>query len=280
VTAPEKPKAKVQAHPLWGVRTPLPASTARIFSAAALTFVLLVWCILSIDFFGRGALVSALYLPSPVDVLKGLVQLTVDQGLIPSVLTSVRRVSIAFSLCVAVSVPLGVLMGSFETFNRLVDPIISPLRFTPMNAFIPMFIVWFGIEETEKIAFLFFATVVFLLPVVVDAVRSVPEEMVQTAQTLGASKMQVIRTVLVPAALPQIFDNFRVMNGIAWGYILLAEMVNPRTGIGNLFDASWRASHTEHIFALILVVGVIGLLSDLAIRLVNGALFGWRETNG
>jgi NitT/TauT family transport system permease protein len=86
--------------------------------------------------------------------------------------------------------------------------------------------------------------------------------------------------VLVPAALPAIFDNFRVMNGIAWGYILLAEMVNPRTGIGNLFDAAWRASHTEHIFGLILVVGVIGLCSDLLIRLVNSALFGWRETNG
>jgi len=170
----------------------------------------------SIDFTGRGAIISPLYLPSPIDVLKGLVQLTVDQGLLSSVGTSVRRVSIAFGLCVVVSVPVGVLMGSFEAVNRIIDPIISPLRFTPMNAFIPMFIVWFGIEETEKIAFLFFATVVFLLPVVVDAVRSVPEEMVQTAQTLGATKAQVIRTVLVPAALPQIFDNFRVMTAIAW----------------------------------------------------------------
>jgi NitT/TauT family transport system permease protein len=270
---------KRKSKPMWGVRTPLPAGTSRALSFGALAFVVLGWCVLSIDFTGRGALIPPLYLPSPVDVLKGLVQLAVDNELVSSLLTSIRRVSVAFGLCVIVSVPVGVAMGSFEVINRVVDPIIAPLRFTPMNAFIPMFIVWFGIEESEKIAFLFFATVVFLLPVVVDAVRSVPEEMVQTAQTLGATKWQVIRTVLLPAALPQIFDNFRVMNGIAWGYILLAEMVNPRTGIGNLFDASWRASHTEHIFGLILVVGVIGLISDLLIRLINGALFGWRETN-
>ncbi len=262
---------------MWGVRTPLPDGIARALSVGSLLTALLAWCVLSIDFTGHGAIVPPLYLPSPVGVLKGLVQLFIDEGLLSAVGVSLRRITIAFSLCIIVSVPVGVAMGSFETVNRIVDPIIAPLRFTPMNAFIPMFIVWLGIDETEKIAFLFFGTVVFLLPVVVDAVRSVPEEMVQTAQTLGASRWQVVRTVLVPAALPQIFENFRVMNGIAWGYILLAEMVNPRTGIGHLFDASWRASHTEHIFGLILVVGVIGLLSDLIIRMINRALFGWRE---
>jgi len=123
-----------------------------------------------------------------------------------------------------VSVPVGVLMGSFEAVKPHHRPdSISPLRFTPMNAFIPMFIVWFGIEETEKIAFLFFATVVFLLPVVVDAVRSVPEEMVQTAQTLGATKAQVIRhrarARRAAADLRQLprHERHRV------GYILLAE---------------------------------------------------------
>jgi NitT/TauT family transport system permease protein len=265
---------------LFGVRTPLPAGIARALSLGALAFLLLLWALLSVDFTGKGALVPPLYLPSPVDVLKGLVQLLVDQGLLTSVGVSARRISIAFGLCIVVSLPLGVLMGAFESINRLVDPIIAPLRFTPMNAFIPMFIVWLGIEETEKVAFLFFATVVFLLPVVVDAIRSVPEEMVQTAQTLGATKWQVVRTVLVPAALPQIFDSFRVMNGIAWGYILLAEMVNASSGIGKLFDSAWRANHTEHIFGLILVVGVIGLLSDLIIRGINRALFRWREIDG
>src|SRR4051794_35449598 len=89
-----------KAKPLWGVRTPLPTSTSRALSVGALAFSLGAWCVLSIDFFGHGALVPPLYLPSPVGVLKGLVQLTVDQGLAGSLLTSIRRVSIAFGLCI------------------------------------------------------------------------------------------------------------------------------------------------------------------------------------
>ncbi len=269
---PSKPKAAV---PLFGVRTRIPSGTARALSVASVVLLFAAWFVTTL---GEKPLIDPLKLPPPQEVLRALIALVfTDLG--PELGVSALRVSIAFVLCIAVSLPIGVLMGSFEAVNRWVDPIISPLRFTPMNAFVPIFIMWFGIDETEKIAFLFFATVVFLLPVVVDAIRSVPEELVQTAQTLGATRWQLIRTVLVPAALPQIFDNFRVMNGIAWGYILLAEMVNSRRGIGHLFDAAWRANKSDQILALILVVGIVGLVSDLAIRTVNGLLFRWRETD-
>ena len=268
----KKTKASV---PLFGVRTRIPAGTARIISLASVVVLFAAWFVTTL---GDKPLIDPLKLPPPQEVLRALIALAfTDLG--SELGVSALRVSIAFVMCIAVSLPLGVLMGSFEAVNRWVDPIISPLRFTPMNAFVPIFIMWFGIDETEKIAFLFFATVVFLLPVVVDAIRSVPEELVQTAQTLGATRWQLIRTVLVPAALPQIFDNFRVMNGIAWGYILLAEMVNSRHGIGHLFDAAWRANKSDQILALILVVGVVGLVSDFAIRAANGLLFRWREAD-
>lgn len=269
-------KAKTAALPLFGVRSRISSTAARVLSVSTLLLLLVVWFLVTV---GEHPIVSPIKLVPPHEVLRSLVNLAfTDLG--PSLGTSALRVSIAFAACIAVSLPLGVAMGSFEAVNRLFDPIIAPLRFVPMNAFVPLSIVWLGIEEGQKIGFLFFATVVFLLPVVVDAIRAVPEELVQTAQTLGASKWQVIRTVLVPAALPQIFDSFRVMNGIAWGYILVAEMVNPQTGIGKLFDSAWRTSHPEQILALIFVIGVVGLLSDLIIRALNGALFGWRETNG
>jgi len=266
---------KAASPPLFGVRTRIPSGTARAISLASVVLLFVAWFVTTM---GDKPLIDPLKLPPPQEVLRALIALAfTDLG--PELGVSALRVSIAFVLCIAVSLPLGVLMGSFEAVNRCVDPVISPLRFTPMNAFVPIFIMWFGIDETEKIAFLFFATVVFLLPVVVDAIRSVPEELVQTAQTLGATRWQLIRTVLVPAALPQIFDNFRVMNGIAWGYILLAEMVNSRHGIGHLFDAAWRANKSDQILALILVVGVVGLVSDFAIRGVNGLLFRWREAD-
>lgn len=269
------PRTKAASPPLFGVRTRISSGTARLISVGSVVLLFIAWFVVTL---GDKPIVDPLKLPPPSEVLRALVHLLfTDLG--PELGVSALRVSIAFVLCIAVSLPLGVLMGSFEAVNRWVDPVISPLRFTPMNAFVPIFIMWFGIDETEKIAFLFFATVVFLLPVVVDAIRAVPEELVQTAQTLGASRWQLVRTVLVPAALPQIFDNFRVMNGIAWGYILLAEMVNSRRGIGHLFDAAWRANRSDEILALILVVGVVGLVSDLAIRTANSLLFRWRESD-
>jgi NitT/TauT family transport system permease protein len=121
--------------------------------------------------------------------------------------------------------------------------------------------------------------VVYLLPAVVDAVRLVPEELVQTAFTLGATKAQVIRTVLIPAAMPAIFDGFRVMNAIAWTYIILAEIVNPQSGIGYILRLAEQHLKPEWSFAGILVVGVIGILTDVLIRSLNGLLFGWRETD-
>jgi NitT/TauT family transport system permease protein len=270
------PSSKQRAsQPLFAVRARIPEGTARALSFGSVLLFFVAWFLCTL---GDKPFIDPLKLPPPHEVLRALMHLVfTDLG--PELGVSAARVSIAFLMCIAVSLPLGVAMGAFEAVNRWVDPIISPLRFTPMNAFVPIFIMWFGIDESEKIAFLFFATVVFLLPVVVDAIRSVPEELVQTAQTLGATRWQLIRTVLVPAALPQIFDNFRVMNGIAWGYILLAEMVNSRRGLGHLFDAAWRSNKSDEILALILVVGVVGLVSDLAIRTLNGLLFRWRESD-
>src|SRR5439155_7127101 len=201
------------------------------------------------------------------------------KGLLKAVLVSGFRILKAFGLSLAVALPLGIAMGSFEALNKFFDPIVAPMRYLPITAFIPLLILWFGIDESQKIAFLFLGTVVYLLPVVVDAIRAVPEELVQTAFTLGATKAQVIRTVLIPAALPQIFDSFRVMNAIAWTYIILAEIVNPENGIGYILQLAQQHNKPAWSFAGILVVGVIGIGTDLAIRGLNHLLFSWREVD-
>ena len=147
----------------------------------------------------------------------------------------------------------------------------------PISAFIPLLILWFGIDEGQKIAFLFLGVFVYLLPVVVNAIRAVPDELVQTALTLGASRGQVIRTVLIPAALPDIFDSFRVMNAISWTYVILAEFVNARRGLGYLIALAGNHLKTAEVFSGILIIGMIGLSTDYAIRIVNGFLFRWRH---
>jgi NitT/TauT family transport system permease protein len=154
----------------------------------------------------------------------------------------------------------------------------APLRYMPISAFIPLLILWFGIYEKQKIAFLFLGVFVYLLPVVVSAIRLVPEELVQTALTLGATKFQVIRTVLIPAALPEIFDSFRVMNAIAWTYVILAEAVNPERGLGYMVELARTHHKASWSFAGLLVIGGIGLLTDFLIRLLSSLLFRWRES--
>lgn len=283
MTKGPKPRPRARKAPLWALRTQLPAGTGRLISLASLGVLFGAWCLLSYVQVRRGdalePLVPHFFLPAPDEVLKSLFFLIFEKGLLQAVGISGLRILKAFGLSLAVALPLGIAMASFDFVNRVFDPIVAPMRYLPITAFIPLLILWFGIDESQKVAFLFLGTVVYLLPAVVDALRLVPEELVQTAFTLGATKGQVIRTVLIPAALPQIFDGFRVMNAIAWTYIILAEIVNPQSGIGYILQLAQQHLKPEWSFAGILVVGVIGIASDMAIRGVNHLLFPWRETD-
>jgi NitT/TauT family transport system permease protein len=267
---------------LWAIRSTLPAMTSRLLSLSSIAVLLLAWCFVcyfQVEREGKMVpLVPPFFLPAPDQVLKSLFFLIFEKELFQSVGISALRIGKAIGLSLLVALPLGFAMGSFEVINKIFDPIVAPMRYLPITAFIPLLILWFGIDETQKVAFLFLGTVVFLLPAVVDAIRAVPEDLVQTAFTLGATKWQVIRTVLIPAALPQIFDGFRVMNAIAWTYIILAELVNANSGIGYILRLAEQHLKPEWSFAGILVVGVIGLLSDFAIRMLNRLLFSWRES--
>jgi NitT/TauT family transport system permease protein len=209
--------------------------------------------------------------------MRGTLQLFIDHDLARAIWVSTQRILIAFLLASAIALPLGVLMGAFEPVNRLFEPIVAPLRYMPISAFIPLLILWFGIYEAQKIAFLFLGVFVYLLPVVVSAIRAVPDELVQTSLTLGATRLQAIRTVLLPAALPEIFDSFRVMNAISWTYVILAEAVNPEHGLGYMVELARTHQKASWSFAGLLVIGGIGLITDLLIRSVSGILFRWRE---
>jgi NitT/TauT family transport system permease protein len=258
---------------LFALRQPLPRSASLALGLVAPALVVLVWCILS-----YGHLAPPDFLPSPTEVVRGTIQLFVQQDLGGAILVSTRRIALAFLLASALALPIGVLMGAFEPVNRFFEPIVAPLRYMPISAFIPLLILWFGIYEKEKIAFLFLGVFVYLLPVVVSSIHAVPEELVQTALTLGASKGQVVRTVLLPAALPEIFDSFRVMNAISWTYVILAEAVNPEHGLGYMVELARTHQKASWSFAGLLVIGGIGLLTDFLIRSLSDVLFRWRET--
>ena len=259
---------------LFSIRSPLPKRTAFVLGLVAPTLVLGAWCVAT-----YGGLVQPDFLPTPTEVVRGTLQLFIQYDLGTAIYVSSRRIALAFLLAAALALPLGVLMGAFDPINRFFEPIMAPLRYMPISAFIPLLILWFGIYEKQKIAFLFLGVFVYLLPVVVSSIRLVPEELVQTALTLGASKFQVIRTVLLPAALPEIFDSFRVMNAIAWTYVILAEAVNPEYGLGYMVELARTHQKASWSFAGLLVIGGIGLLTDFLIRSLSSALFRWREAS-
>jgi NitT/TauT family transport system permease protein len=272
------PPERAHAHSresLWALRKALPRRYRVPFAVAMPAAVMITWSALTL---GRNPVVSPLFLPSPVLVLQSTLQMIFEHTLFGAIWASTLRILISFVAAAVVALPLGIAMGAFEPFNRLMEPVMAPLRYMPISAFIPLLILWLGIGESQKVAFLFLGVFVYLLPVVVTAIRAVPDELVQTALTLGASRWQVIRTVLVPAALPDIFDSFRVMNAISWTYVILAEFVNARTGLGYMIQLAGSHLKTAQVFSGILVIGFIGLLTDAFIRALNGVLFRWRET--
>jgi len=257
---------------LWSIRQPIPRGVALALGLVMPIVVLAGWCLIS-----YGGLAPPDFVPSPTEVIRGTLQLFIQYDLSSAILVSTRRIVLAFLLASALALPLGILMGAFAPIHHIFEPIVAPLRYMPISAFIPLLILWFGIYESEKIAFLFLGVFVYLLPVVVSAIRTVPEELVQTALTLGASKSQVIRTVLLPAALPEIFDSFRVMNAISWTYVILAEAVNPEHGLGYMVELARTHQKASWSFAGLIVIGGIGLLTDFIIRSVSQIAFRWRE---
>ena len=265
-------------EPIWSLRKALP-SAYQLWLGILLPLILLgLWIGLTA---GARPVIGALFLPSPMEVLRVLVRdlFTGDRVLLDAAMVSSLRIVLAFFVAAAVALPLGILMGAYEPLNRLVEPVMAPLRYMPISAFIPLTILWFGIGELQKIAFLFLGVFVYLLPVVISAIRAVPEELVQTARTLGAGRRQVITTVLMPAAMPDIFDSFRVMNAISWTYVILAEFVNTTRGLGYLIKLAGDRIKTSEMFAGVIIIGVIGLCTDALIRGAGKLLFPWREGN-
>jgi len=254
------------------IREAVPHRRARSLALAGVAFFFGLWCLLS-----YAGLVPDVILPSPTEVVRAFPVLHFEEALVRSAGWSLYRVTMGFLLAAAVAIPLGILMGTFPPIRHFFAPILDPLRFLPISALVPLTIVWFGIEEMQKVMFLFMGTVVYLLPLVVDAVAKVDTVYLQTATTLGASRWQAVRHVLIPGSLPAIGDALRVMNGIGWTYVILAEVINARYGLGALITVAGKRSHVDQIFALVVVILAIGMVTDQVIRLVNQKLFFWKE---
>jgi len=207
-------------------------------------------------------MLAPLILPSPREVLLAFPKLHFHQGLTTGVLVSFGRIASGFTLAAIVAVPLGILMASYTRIAAFFKPLSVAAGYVPIVVFIPLSLAWFGIGEAQKIGFLFIGCFVALLPAVIRAVADVPNDYINLATTKGATQWQIVTQVLVPVAGPAIWNSLRVVYGIGWGWIILAEIVNGDRGIGYIINLSERRGQTASIYAIILVIILMAVLCD------------------
>jgi NitT/TauT family transport system permease protein len=260
------------------VRAELPESKAIGLTVLFVVSVLAVWW-----FVTRGKpderIVQPLILPNPIEVLQSFVPLHLQQGLVRSAITSWLRVTAGFTLAAIVAVPLGVYMATFRPVAAFFRPLSLTGAYVPIVVFIPLSMTWFGTGETQKIGFLFIGCFVALLPLVIKDIADVPDAFLDVAVTKGASHWQLVRHVLFPVAQANIWDHLRGVYGVGWGWIIMAEIVVlPQYGLGGLIAVSERRSHTESIYAVIIVIVLIAIACDQLWRLGGNLLFPYRKT--
>ena len=235
--------------------------------------LLLVWWFLTRG--GEGSrIVQPLILPSPLEVLKAFGPLHLEQGLVRSAITSWLRVTFGFILAALIAVPLGVYMATFSSVAAFFRPLALAGSYIPIVVFIPLSMMWFGTDEAQKVGFLFIGCFVALLPLVIKDIDDVPDAFLDVAVTKGATQWQLVRHVLFPVAKGNIWDHLRGVYGVGWGWIIMAEVfVRPKYGLGALIEVSSRRSHTDSIFAVIIVIVVIAVACDQLWKLGGTLLF-------
>ncbi len=226
--------------------------------------------------------ISNSLLPSPVEVVTSLGELYTQNNLLSNLLYSLYLNLAGYLLAVLIAIPIGFLIGLFPLFKALFSRNVDALRFVPLTAVTGLFIAWFGLGSSMKVAFLAFGIIVYLLPVVVQRVLEVEDVYVQTAYTLGATKWQRIKSVFIPAVLSRVSDDIRVLVAISWTYIIVTEVVNANSGgIGALAFKMARQSQIDKVFAILLVIIIVGFLQDLLYKLIDRLLFDFKyQTKG
>ena len=218
---------------------------------------------------------SRKFLPSVEQVIAALAILFLEKDFLHDVLVSCYRIVVSFLAASAVAVPLGIAMGCFQTIRALVAPTVSGWRYLPAASFIPLLLVWFGPTDLAKIALLFLGVIFFLIALIVDNTTAVPNEYVEAALTMGAKRKQVVLGVVVPAAAPAIFDSMRNMIAVGWTYLVIAEIVGAQDGIGAVMMRAGRFLSVDVIMAGILMIGILGVLTDLAFRGIARLVLPW-----
>jgi NitT/TauT family transport system permease protein len=248
----------------------IPRHVYLTVSVVVALLVLAFWCLLAYS-----GWVRADFLPTPVAVVLAGIDGMSDGSLFRDTGISLYEILSGFILASIFAVPLGILMGSFKIAEAALEPITNFVRYLPVSALIPLLILWIGIGMSEKIAVIFIGTFFQQLILIADVSRGVASDLLDVSYTLGASRRQVVRRVLIPATLPGVMDSLRVTLGWAWTYLVVAELVAANKGLGYFILNSMRGLFTDRIFLGIAVIGLLGLISDQMFKALRSKLLPW-----
>ena len=215
------------------------------------------------------------FLPSPVQVVEAFGRLWEKGLFFDDLNASLMRVGTGFLLSAIISVPVGIAMGAFASVRSLFEPIIGIVRYMPAPAFIPLLIIYLGLDEAPKIALIFIGVIFFNTLMIMDAVKFVPKHLLEAAYTLGGSRLQTLMQVMTPYVVPNIIDAFRINMASAWNLVVVAELIAANEGLGKRIAIAQKFFRTDEIFAYLIVLGVIGFAIDLAFRLLLKATCKW-----
>jgi NitT/TauT family transport system permease protein len=222
-----------------------------------------------------GGYVNRVFLADPWSMLKDGWRLLVEDNFAFDIGVTMWRVFGGFILAAVIAVPLGIAMGAWKPVEALLEPFVSFARYLPASAFIPLLILWAGVGELEKLLVIFFGAVFQLILIIAVSVGNTRRDLVEAAYTLGSTNNGIVKRVIVPANAPEIAETLRLVLGWAWTYVIVAELIGSSSGIGYMIINSQSRLATGQIIFGIIVIGLIGLVSDLAFKALNRWLFPW-----
>ena len=218
-------------------------------------------------------LVKPIFLPSPASVATQLGKLWADGTLFTDLEASIYRISVGFLIASVLAIPIGVLIGSFRTWEAAIEPLVDFIRYMPVVAFVPLSILWAGTSDVQKFLIIFIGTFFQQVLMIMDNVKRVPADFVGLGRTLGLPDRKILTRIVVPSALPGIWDTLRISLGWAWTWLVLAELVAATSGLGYRITVSQRYFQTNTIIGYILLLGILGLITDQVMKALGKVLF-------
>jgi NitT/TauT family transport system permease protein len=259
----------------WAVRGELPRSVVLALAVLGFLLPFIAWAVVS-----GGGWVDPVFLPTPMKVLHRAIEWLINDDLMSDVGISVGRVFGGFFAAAVLAVPLGVMIGTYAPAKALLEPLTDFSRYLPAVAFIPLILLWVGIDESAKVAVIFVGTFFQMTLMIAEDIARVPNNAVEAAKTMGATSGEVMQHVLIPAARPAMLDTLRSTMGIAWTYLVVAELVAASSGLGFSILKAQRFLQTDKIFTGILLIGLVGLATDQAFRWLHRHCFKWHHLRG